>query len=164
MPEFTGRMDLIMRKPALNLLTLLLIPLLCGQSASAADTGEFGDVKAVDTDVGGIEAPEIPIGELAPKIAKDPRDPVIAGYLRALGGVNSQDSRAACFQLAGSQSKYRLGNECEIYGELFLGKQLASFAEGATLSANVMFSLNRPMAYNAANYHSDTSVDRKSVV
>jgi maltoporin len=88
---------------------------------------EAGDPKVVDTDVGGVEAPEIPL-ELAPEIA---RDLVVAGYLRALSGLNSEGSRAACFQLAGSQAKYRLGNECEVYGELFVGKQLASFADGS---------------------------------
>ncbi|MEF8768555.1 carbohydrate porin [Candidatus Accumulibacter contiguus] len=108
---------------------------------------EAGDPKVVDTDVGGVEAPEIPL-ELAPKLAKDARDLVVAGYLRALSGINSEGSRAACFQLAGSQAKYRLGNECEVYGELFVGKQLASFADGATLTANTMFSLNTPTAYN----------------
>ena len=94
------------------------------------------------------EAPEIPVEDLAPKLAKDASDLVVAGYLRALGGVNSEGSRAACFQLAGAQSKYRLGNECEVYGELFLGKQVASFSDGASISANAMFSLNNPTAYN----------------
>jgi maltoporin len=35
----------------------------------------------------------------------------IAGYLRALGGWNSDAGQAACFTLAGAEAKYRLGNE-----------------------------------------------------
>ena len=136
-----------MRTLSLSSVTPLVVALLCGQPAGAA---EAGDPKVVDTDVGGVEAPEIPLAEVAPKLAKDVGDLVVAGYLRALGGINSEGSRAACFQLAGSQAKYRLGNECEIYGELFLGKQLASFADGATIAANVMFSVNTPTAYNTA--------------
>lgn len=105
---------------------------------------EAGDPKVVDTDVGGVEAPEIPVDEVAPKVAKDAGDLVVAGYLRALAGINSEGSRAACFQLAGAGAKYRLGNECEVYGELFFGKQIVSFTDGASISANAMFSLNRP--------------------
>ena len=138
------------RRSSLSLLSVLLVVLPCGQSAAAEASG----TKVVETDVGGVEAPEIPL-ELAPKFA---RDLVVAGYLRALSGLNSEGSRAACFQLAGSQAKYRLGNECEVYGELFVGKQLASFADGATLSANVMFSLNHATAYNAGDHGTDTRV------
>lgn len=106
------------RRSALSLLTVLLVALPCGQSAAA----EVNSAKVAETDVGGVEAPEIPLDlapeiplELAPKFA---RDLVVAGYLRALSGLNSEGSRAACFQLVGSQAKYRLGNECEVYGEL----------------------------------------------
>ncbi len=141
------KIPLIRRLP-LPLLPVLLIAMLGGQSVGAA---ESADPKVVETDVGGVQAPEIPLAELPGKLGKDARDLVVAGYLRALGGINSEGSRAACFQLAGSQAKYRLGNECEVYGELFLGQQLASFADGATLTANAMFSLNSPTAYNPTN-------------
>ncbi|WP_186408262.1 maltoporin [Candidatus Accumulibacter aalborgensis] len=144
-----------MRNVPLSPLTLVLVALLCGQAAGAA---EAGDPKVVDTDVGGVEAPEIPVDEVAPKVAKDAGDLVVAGYLRALAGINSEGSRAACFQLAGAGAKYRLGNECEVYGELFFGKQIVSFTDGASISANAMFSLNRPMAYNSTSYSTDTSV------
>ena len=137
-----------MRNVLLNKPALVLIALLCGHSANAVDVTH---AKVEDTDVGGVEAPEIPVEDLAPKLAKDAGDLVVAGYLRALGGVNSERGQAACFQLAGAQSKYRLGNECEIYGELFLGKQVASFSDGASLSANAMFSLYKPTAYNYNN-------------
>ena len=137
----------------LTRISMLFLVLLCGQSAGAAEAGEPPVVDS--TDVGGVEAPEIALDKLAPKLAKEAKDLVVAGYLRALGGINSEGSRAACFQLAGSQAKYRLGNECEIYGELFIGKQLASLADGATITANAMFSLNSPTAYNPSNSSTD---------
>ena len=65
-------------------------------------------------------------------------------YIRALGGVNSESGRAACFKLAGAGSKYRLGNECELYGEFFFGQELTTFQDGSTLKANVMFSVFSP--------------------
>jgi maltoporin len=145
-----------MRNTLLSKPVLVLAALLCGQNAVAVDVGE---AKGEDTtDVGGVKAPEIPIQEVAPKLAREASDLVVAGYLRALGGVNSEGSRAACFQLAGAGAKYRLGNECEVYGELFLGKQMVSFADGASISANAMFSLNKPTAYNSPNYDTDTKV------
>lgn len=68
----------------------------------------------------------------------------VGGYIRALGGANSESGDAACFKLAGAGSKYRLGNECEIYGELMLGQQFAKLNDGATLRGNIMFSLFKP--------------------
>ncbi|MBK6974527.1 MAG: carbohydrate porin [Sterolibacteriaceae bacterium] len=65
-------------------------------------------------------------------------------YIRALGGVNSESGRAACFKLAGAGAKYRLGNECEIYGELLLGQELTKLQDGTTLKANVMLSVFSP--------------------
>lgn len=43
----------------------------------------------------------------------------VHGYLRAgAGSVAGGDGRQACFFLPGASAKYRLGNECETYGEL----------------------------------------------
>lgn len=41
-----------------------------------------------------------------------------AGYLRAGTGQNSEGGDQVCFQVSGAGSKYRLGNECEVYSEL----------------------------------------------
>lgn len=65
-------------------------------------------------------------------------------YIRALEGANSKSGSAACFKLAGAGSKYRLGNECEIYGELLLGQELTKWQDDAALRANVMLSLYSP--------------------
>lgn len=43
------------------------------------------------------------------------------GYLRSGAGVSTSGGSQRCFQLDGAGSKYRLGNECETYGELALG-------------------------------------------
>lgn len=40
------------------------------------------------------------------------------GYFRAGTGANSEGGDQVCFQVPGAGSKYRLGNECETYGEL----------------------------------------------
>lgn len=81
----------------------------------------------------------------------------VNGYLRALGGTNSASGNAACFKLAGAGAKYRLGNECEVYGELMLGQQFAQLDDGATIKGNVMFSLFQPTAdrtlLSDPNYH-----------
>lgn len=42
------------------------------------------------------------------------------GYMRAGVGTSDQGGKQTCFQLPGAPAKYRLGNECENYGELQL--------------------------------------------
>lgn len=49
------------------------------------------------------------------------------GYLRAGGGSTlGKGGGLSCFQLPGTASKYRLGNECEAYGELGADQELFS--------------------------------------
>lgn len=72
------------------------------------------------------------------------------GYFRGLTGTNSSKGGPTCFQLAGAMSKYRLGNECQVYGEFGLGQEVAKTDEGAVFSANIMFS------FNNSNSSSDT--------
>lgn len=43
------------------------------------------------------------------------------GYFRSGAGVSSGGGNQVCFQLPGAPAKYRLGNECETYGEIALG-------------------------------------------
>ena len=47
-----------------------------------------------------------------------------SGYLRSGIGNTLTGGDQACFFAAGASSKYRLGNECETYAELGLGKEL----------------------------------------
>jgi maltoporin len=81
----------------------------------------------------------------------------VSPYIRALSGSNSNSGNAACFKLAGAESKYRLGNECEIYGELMFGQQLTTLADGGTVKANVMFSIYSPTSDSAMLTNNNTS-------
>jgi maltoporin len=53
------------------------------------------------------------------------------GYFRAGTGTNSEGGDQVCFVLPGAGSKYRLGNECETYGELIFGYQAFKGDDGA---------------------------------
>lgn len=72
------------------------------------------------------------------------------GYFRGLAGTNSSKGGPTCFQLPGAMSKYRLGNECQVYGEFGLGQEVAKTDDGAVFNANIMFS------FNNSNFSSDT--------
>ena len=58
------------------------------------------------------------------EVAKDNYLPDFHGYLRSGIGATSGGGDQACFQSNGADSKYRLGNECETYMEIVLGKML----------------------------------------
>ncbi|WP_206955421.1 maltoporin [Trinickia acidisoli] len=75
------------------------------------------------------------------------------GYLRA-GVGTSEGHDQACFQLAGAQSKYRLGNECQIYSELEIDQKLFQFSNGLVLSAVGMASLVNDVGYTPT-FHGD---------
>lgn len=53
------------------------------------------------------------------------------GYLRSGLGNSSGTGSMRCFKLQGAQSKYRLGNECEQYGELGLKQDLYTLGDGS---------------------------------
>ncbi|MCV5663612.1 carbohydrate porin, partial [Escherichia coli] len=40
------------------------------------------------------------------------------GYLRTGTGSSSEGGKQVCFSAPGAGAKYRLGNECETYGEV----------------------------------------------
>lgn len=46
------------------------------------------------------------------------------GYARSGIGWTGSGGEQQCFQATGAQSKYRLGNECETYAELKLGRSV----------------------------------------
>lgn len=74
----------------------------------------------------------------------------VNGYIRVLGGTNSKTGGAACFKLAGAGSKFRIGNECEIYSELMLGQELYKAENGTTFGAYVMLNLYDPTSGNVS--------------
>lgn len=67
------------------------------------------------------------------------------GYFRSGLGSSSEGGKEACFGLSGASSKYRLGNECETYGELALGGQAYKGQDGFGIRVNtrLAFVLNQ---------------------
>ncbi len=60
-----------------------------------------------------------------------------SGYYRLGVGGNTKGGTQTCFQLPGAPSKYRLGNECELWSELAWDQDIA-LADGSTLYGMVM--------------------------
>jgi maltoporin len=56
------------------------------------------------------------------------------GYARSGIGWTGSGGEQQCFQAAGAQSKYRLGNECETYAEIKLGQEVWKGAIRASTS------------------------------
>ena len=73
------------------------------------------------------------------------------GYFRALAGSNSSKGGATCFQLSGTLAKYRLGNECEVYGEFTFSQAMAKADDGAVFSTVVMLSYYSPNASSSSD-------------
>jgi len=75
------------------------------------------------------------------------------GYFRLGYGVSTEKGRMVCFQAPGAPAKYRLGNECDQYGEFMLSAPAYVGADGVVASANVMLygytptSIGHPQAY-----------------
>lgn len=59
------------------------------------------------------------------------------GYFRAGAGTSSVKGPQSCYGLGGNTMKYRLGNECDAYGEFGYTKELANTAEGVQFLATV---------------------------
>jgi maltoporin len=59
------------------------------------------------------------------------------GYFRAGPGATKKDAARACYNLGISGGHYRLGNECDFYGEFGLAQ--TGTTEGVTWKAKVMF-------------------------
>lgn len=60
------------------------------------------------------------------------------GYMRAGMGATEDGKTQECFKLTGASSKYRLGNECEQYAELFAKQNLIKLKDNSELSINGM--------------------------
>jgi maltoporin len=63
------------------------------------------------------------------------------GYLRAGPGLTSRHDHHACYQLPGSDFKYRLGNECDLYGEFLFTAAPKEHRGGPGLKLNFMPSI-----------------------
>lgn len=58
------------------------------------------------------------------------------GYFRAGPGATKKDAARACYGLSGAGLKYRLGNECDIYGEFMFSQGFTK--EGVEYKASLM--------------------------
>lgn len=76
------------------------------------------------------------------------------GYFRTGVGWNDDGGPQRCFQLPGARTKYRLGNECETYGEL--GGRL-SFGENGS-GAQVTLTLRGSLLATPINDHDDIDI------
>jgi maltoporin len=73
-----------------------------------------------------------------------------SGYLRGSFGASNQKGRMTCFKLAlpgGMLSKYRLGNECEVWGEFHLTTVVYADDDGAVASLHFMPTVYIPTTY-----------------
>lgn len=62
----------------------------------------------------------------------------VSGYFRTgIGGTDHGDTQQ-CFKLTGALSKYRLGNECEQYGEIFASQELVELSDHSKIKINGM--------------------------
>jgi len=60
------------------------------------------------------------------------------GYFRAgVGSGSGAGGRQNCFGLGGNTMRYRLGNECDAYGEFFYTREVAKSDDGASFVATV---------------------------
>lgn len=64
------------------------------------------------------------------------------GYFRAGPGATKKNTARACYGLAGPGLKYRLGNECDFYGEFLLSQ--GAEVEGVKYKAALMTNLFNP--------------------
>ncbi|WP_161974740.1 maltoporin [Piscinibacter terrae] len=64
------------------------------------------------------------------------------GYFRTGPGATKKDAARACYGLGGAGLKYRLGNECDFYGEFLLSQGFK--ADGVEYKANLMTNLYSP--------------------
>lgn len=61
------------------------------------------------------------------------------GYMRSGAGTSSGGGDQSCFGLPGASSKYRLGNECETYGEAQFDQNVFEAKDGVKFDYHLMF-------------------------
>ncbi|SET01428.1 maltoporin [Thorsellia anophelis] len=88
------------------------------------------------------------------------------GYARSGIGWTGSGGDQMCFQAAGAQTKYRLGNECETYAEIKLGQELWSQDEMSFyLDTNVAYSVQQQNDWESTNpAFREMNVQAKNVI
>jgi len=82
--------------------------------------------------------------QLAKGVKPKVGDVSLHGYFRAGYGVSQEGGRQVCFQAPGAISKWRLGNECDLYGEFLFSTPAFVGENGFVATANVMFNVYIP--------------------
>lgn len=73
------------------------------------------------------------------------------GYLRAgPQATTNKNNNRACYKLAGAEFKYRLGNECELYGEFLLTSTIKQ-ETGESIKVHFMPNVNNPNSSDAGD-------------
>lgn len=76
------------------------------------------------------------------------------GYFRAGAGTSSKKGPQSCFGLGGNTMKYRLGNECDAYGEFGYTHAMAKMDNGVTFLGTVWVDVGAPNSdFGAADLH-----------
>src|SRR5512133_26183 len=65
-------------------------------------------------------------------------DVSLHGYFRGGYGLSSEKGRMTCFQVQGALTKYRLGNECDQYGEFHFSAPIYVAKDGMVAVAHLM--------------------------
>jgi maltoporin len=108
-----------------------------------------------------------PVEEAAPEAAHKPKagDVTTSGYFRGGFGGSSQKGRMTCFALANPQglvSKYRLGNECEVWGEFGLHTVVYAGSDGSVAHLHFMPTAFIPNTYIGHPANGATALDSGS--
>lgn len=77
------------------------------------------------------------------------------GYFRDGLGMSENGNKQECFGLIGAPSKYRLGNECELYAEFSAKENLLNLSDGSKVNINGMLQLynryNQSLSFDGDN-------------
>lgn len=92
---------------------------------------------------------------LATAAYADMSNMTFAGYVRAGVGLNSEGGDMACFHLAGADTKYRLGNECDYVIEPNFDYVAVKLDDKSTWGVHIMPSVYK--AWNGALIQGDVS-------
>lgn len=90
---------------------------------------------------------------VAMAVAASPASAVdLHGYLRSGIGGNTNGGGQVCFSLPGTAFKFRLGNECETYGELEFQQSLYKDKSGVEFVYDMMLAFSSPSAQDWENF------------
>lgn len=99
-----------------------------------------------------LVASALPTGAAGEDGAADDLGLALIGYLRTGVGGSIDGSPRSCFQLPGASAKYRLGNECETYGEIGAAGPVAKGADGSEFAVHVRSSFSRSDISSTTSY------------